>query len=77
MDNVNQEEPKIVVNDKEYLLKDLSDELKELISLWEQARNMCLAAQRQAAIHDLSVKSLSEMVEEKLKESEEEKPKED
>ena len=77
MDNVNQEEPKIVINDKEYLIKDLSDELKELISLWDQARNMCFAAQRQAAIHDLSVKSLSEMVEEKLKESEEKKPKED
>lgn len=72
MENVNQEEPKIIVNEKEYLIDDLSDEVKELISLWDQARNMSMGAKRQAAIHDLSVQSLSKMVEEKLEKPEEE-----
>jgi|TARA_R100000149_G_C5870525_1_gene134569 hypothetical protein len=72
MENVNQEEPKIVVNEKEYLINDLSDEVKELVSLWDQARNMSINAKRQAAIHDLSVQSLSKMVEEKLENPEEE-----
>ena len=65
------EEPvKLVVDDVEYDLEDLSDEVKELLSLHQQAVQMAVSAKRQAAIHDLSVAGLSEMITTKIKESE-------
>ena len=65
------EEPvKLVIDDVEYDLEDLSDEVKELLSLHQQALQMAVGAKRQAAIHDLSVASLSEMITTKIKESE-------
>jgi hypothetical protein len=62
--------PTLTINDKEYLIDDLSDKVKELISLYDQAQQMSVAAKRQAAIHDVSIDSLVKMVEEELQEKE-------
>lgn len=61
------EEPvKLVIDNVEYDLDSLSDEVKELLSLHQQAVQMAVSAKRQAAIHDLSVAGLSEMITAKI-----------
>lgn len=58
-----EEQPKtITVDDEEYVIDALSNEVKELLSLHAQAEEMMLAARRQAVIHEVAVTNLSNMI---------------
>ena len=63
-----QERPSIIVDDQEYVIEDLPQEIKELLGLHQEANQMMLGARRQAAIHELAVQNLSKMITEKVKE---------
>ena len=63
-----QERPTIVVDDQEYVIEDLPQEIKELLGLHQEASQMMLGARRQAAIHELAVQNLAKMISEKVKE---------
>lgn len=52
----------VTINDQEYKIEDLSNEVKELLSLHAQAQEMMVAARRQAAIHELAVSNLSNLI---------------
>jgi glycosyltransferase involved in cell wall biosynthesis len=66
-----QEDPTITIGDTTYLVSDLSDEVKEMLSLHQQAQEMSIHAKRQATIHDLSVENLAARIEKAVKETEE------
>ena len=66
-----QEDPTITIGDTTYLVSDLSDEVKEMLSLHQQAQEMSMHAKRQATIHDLSVENLAARIEKAVKETEE------
>jgi hypothetical protein len=66
-----QTEPTVTVGNKTYEISDLSAEVREMLSLHEQAVQMAVTAKRQAAIHDLAVANIASMVEKALKEAEE------
>lgn len=63
-----QERPSIFVDDQEYVIEDLPQEIRELLGLHQEANQMMLTARRQAAIHELAVQNLSKMITEKVKE---------
>lgn len=63
-----QEQPKIVVDGEEYLVENLSQEIKELLGLHQEATQMMVASRRQAAIHELAVQNLVNMISSKIKE---------
>tara|TARA_R110000782_G_scaffold7131_1_gene24203 strand:- start:32 stop:280 length:249 start_codon:yes stop_codon:yes gene_type:complete len=65
------EDPTITIGDTTYLVSDLSDEVKEMLSLHQQAQEMSMHAKRQATIHDLSVENLAARIEKAVKETEE------
>ncbi len=52
----------VTINDQEYSIDDLSNEVKELLSLHSQAQEMMIGARRQAAIHELAVSNLSNLI---------------
>ena len=66
-----QEDPTITIGDTTYAVSDLSDEVKEMLSLHQQAQEMSMHAKRQATIHDLSVENLAARIEKAVKETEE------
>ena len=67
----NEEEQSITVGDKTYPVSELSDEVKEMLSLHQQAVQMSVSAKRQATIHDLAVSNIASLIEKKLEEVEE------
>ena len=52
----------VTINDQEYSIDDLSNEVKELLSLHAQAQEMMIGARRQATIHELAVSNLSNLI---------------
>ena len=71
MTDLTNEEPTLTVGDTTYPVSELSDEIKEMLSLHEQATQMAVAAKRQAVIHDLSVQKIASMIEKALTETDE------
>lgn len=71
MTDLTNEEPTLTVGETTYPVSELSDEVKELLSLHEQANQMAVAAKRQAVIHDLSVQNIASMIEKALTETDE------
>ena len=64
---MNDQQPQTVtIGDKTYPLEDLSNEVKELLSLHAQAQDMMIAARRQAVIHELSASNLAGMIKSKV-----------
>jgi hydroxyethylthiazole kinase-like sugar kinase family protein len=63
--------PTLTVGDKTYVVADLSNEVKEMLSLHEQAMQMAIGAKRQAVIHDLAVSNIASLIERKLAETDE------
>lgn len=62
------EEATVTIGDTTYPISELSDQVKELISLHEQALQMTIAAKRQAAIHEMSVSNIAALVEKAVSE---------
>ncbi len=64
---MNDQQPQTVtIDDKTYPLEDLSNEVKELLSLHAQAQDMMISARRQAIIHELSASNLATMIKSKV-----------
>ena len=57
----------VTIDDVVYPLDDLSDEVKELLSLHAQANDMMIAARRQAVIHEVSVTNLASLISQRVK----------
>ena len=57
----------ITIDDVTYPIDDLSDEVKELLSLHSQANDMMIGARRQAIIHEVSVTNLANLIAQKVK----------
>jgi hypothetical protein len=55
-----------------HLISELSDEVKEILALWQSAQKDMLEARKTAIINELAVNSLAEMVKEKLAPQEQE-----
>jgi len=68
---VENEEPTLTVGDTTYPVSELSDKVKEMLSLHEQAVQMATAAKRQAVIHDLAIANIASMIEKAVTETEE------
>tara|TARA_R110002012_G_scaffold296215_1_gene493435 strand:- start:321 stop:551 length:231 start_codon:yes stop_codon:yes gene_type:complete len=66
-----QAEPTLTIGETTYPVSTLSDEVKEMLSLHEQAMQMAIAAKRQAAIHDLAVANIASHIEKAVQETEE------
>ena len=66
-----QAEPTLTIGETTYPVSTLSDEVKEMLSLHEQAMQMAIAAKRQATIHDLAVANIAAHVEKAVQETEE------
>lgn len=64
-------EPTLTIADKTYSISELSDQVKEMVSLYEQASQLAINAKRQAAIHDIAVASIVSMIEKAVLETEE------
>ena len=62
----NQQPQTVTIDDKTYPLEDLSNEVKELLSLHAQAQDMMISARRQAIIHELSASNLATMIKSKV-----------
>lgn len=71
MTDLTDEVPTVTVGDKTHLVSDLSDEVKQMLSLHQQALEMSIGAKRQATIHDLAVASIASTIEKALNETEE------
>ena len=56
----------VTIGEKTYPIEDLSNEVKELLSLHAQAQEMMIAARRQAVIHELSASNLAGMIKSKV-----------
>ena len=57
----------VTIDDVEYLIDDLSDEVKELLSLHAQANDMMVNARRQAIIHEVSATNLATIIGQRVK----------
>ena len=68
---VEQAEPTLTIGETTYPVSTLSDEVKEMLSLHEQAVQMSIAAKRQATIHDLAVANIAAHIEKAVQEPEE------
>ena len=66
-----QAEPTLTIGETTYPVSTLSDEVKEMLSLHEQAMQMAIAAKRQATIHDLAVANIAAHIEKAVQETEE------
>lgn len=64
-------EQTITIGEKTYPVAGLSDQVKEMLSLHQQASEMAMGAKRQAAIHDLAVTNIASLIEKKLAETQE------
>jgi len=64
---MNDQQPQTVtIGEKIYPIEDLSNEVKELLSLHAQAQDMMINARRQAIIHELSASNLASMIKSKV-----------
>ena len=68
---VEQAEPTLTIGETTYPVSTLSDEVKEMLSLHEQAVQMATAAKRQATIHDLAVANIAAHIEKAVQETKE------
>jgi hypothetical protein len=66
-----QAEPTLTIGETTYVVSELSDEVREMLSLHQQAQEMAIHAKRQATIHDLSVENLAARIEQAVQETEE------
>jgi len=66
-----QAEPTLTIGETTYPVSTLSDEVKEMLSLHEQAVQMATAAKRQATIHDLAVANIAAHIEKAVQETDE------
>tara|TARA_B110000977_G_scaffold173680_1_gene227037 strand:- start:113 stop:340 length:228 start_codon:yes stop_codon:yes gene_type:complete len=66
-----QAEPTLTIGETTYVVAELSDEVREMLSLHQQAQEMAIHAKRQATIHDLSVENLAARIEQAVQETEE------
>jgi len=66
----NQQPQTVTIDEKTYPVEDLSNEVKELLSLHAQAQEMMVAARRQAIIHELSVSNLAGIIRSKVEANE-------
>ncbi len=57
----------VTIDEVEYQIADLSDEVKELLSLHAQANDMMVGARRQAVIHEVSVTNLASLISQRVK----------
>ena len=57
----------VTIDEVEYQIADLSDEVKELLSLHAQAKDMMVGARRQAVIHEVSVTNLASLISQRVK----------
>lgn len=57
----------VTIDDVAYPIADLSDEVKELLSLHVQAKEMMIGARRQAVIHEVSVTNLASLISQRVK----------
>ena len=57
----------VTIDDVAYPIADLSDEVKELLSLHAQANEMMIGARRQAVIHEVSVTNLASLIGQRVK----------
>ena len=64
-------EQTITIGEKTYPVAGLSDQVKEMLSLHQQASEMAMGAKRQATIHDLAVTNIASLIEKKLAETQE------
>jgi len=71
IENATKEEPTLTIGDVSYPVSGLSDEVKEMLSLHEQAVQMSVSAKRQATIHDLAVANIASLIEKAVTETEE------
>ena len=64
---MNDQQPQTVtIGEKTYELDELSNEVKELLSLHAQSQDMMVSARRQAVIHELSASNLAGMIKSKV-----------
>jgi len=61
-----EEEPSITIGDTTYLISELSDKVRELLSLHEQAVQMAVGAKRQAVIHDMAVANIVSFIQKEI-----------
>jgi hypothetical protein len=64
--------PTITLDDETYEIESLSDKSKELLGLYQQAQNDMVRIRREAAIAEVAVNSLVQMVAQSIKEEGEE-----
>lgn len=69
-DGANLEEATIIVDGTEYAISGLKAETRELLQLYNDAQTAMLTARRQAAIQEISVKALADMISASVKEGE-------
>ena len=65
-----QAEPTLTIGETTYVVSELSDEVREMLSLHQQAQEMAINAKRQATIHDLSVENLAARIEQAVQDTE-------
>lgn len=62
-------EPTVTVGNKSYNISELSDEIKDLLSLHDEAQENAIKAKREAAINEIAVANLANLIEKELTES--------
>jgi len=62
-------EPTVSVGNKSYNISELSDEIKDLLSLHDEAQEKAIKAKREAAINEIAVANLANLIEKELTES--------
>jgi len=61
-------EPTVTVGNKSYAIADLPDEVRELLSLHDEAQGNAIKAKREAAINEIAVANLANLIEKELAE---------
>lgn len=69
-ESANMEEATITVDGTTYAISGLKAETRELLQLYNEAQTAMLTARRQAAIQEISVKALGDMISASVKEGE-------
>lgn len=64
-----QPEPTVTVGDTVHNISDLSDQVKELLSLHDEALRTATKAKREAAIHEIAVANLAALIDKELEDS--------
>ena len=58
--------PKIFVDDVEYPIDSVSNEVKELLSLHQEAQAIMVEARKRALIHELAIANLTQLIKQKI-----------